>query len=77
MRYGKIQLTEEEGKQKIDNIEELTQRNLVSMNQEQKEGILMNTLILCEKPSQAMDLSTVFVGWRVYIKNSGLTFKST
>jgi hypothetical protein len=34
MRYGKIQLTEEEGKQKIDNIEELTQRNLVSMNQE-------------------------------------------
>ncbi|EUG02098.1 hypothetical protein O750_02797, partial [Staphylococcus aureus M0551] len=34
MRYGKIELTEEEGKQKIDNVEELTQRNLVSMNQE-------------------------------------------
>ncbi|EUY81978.1 hypothetical protein O517_02884, partial [Staphylococcus aureus M0426] len=28
------ELTEEEGKQKIDNVEELTQRNLVSMNQE-------------------------------------------
>lgn len=34
IRYGKIQLTEEGDKQKIDNIEELTQRNLVSMNQE-------------------------------------------
>lgn len=34
LRYGKVELTDEEGKQKIDNIEELTQRNLVSMNQE-------------------------------------------
>lgn len=34
LRYGKVVLTEEKGQQKIDNIEELTQRNLVSMNQD-------------------------------------------